>query len=291
MSSLVAPLRTAIVYDFDGTLAPGNVQEHSLLPDYLGTPAKEFWRRVKETRQEEDADEILVYLRLMVEQARMLRKPLSATVMESHGKETPLFDGVVEWFERIDAHARERGLALEHYVISSGNEEMIRASRIGGRFRRIFASRYMYGTDGNALWPAVAINYTTKTQYLFRINKGVENCWDNDAVNRWQPMAERAIPFSRMIYLGDGDTDIPSMKMVRHQGGHSIAVFDPAKWSRQDMQNKVYNLIAEDRAHFVVPADYRDGSQLDITMKGIIGRIARDEAGFRGVFENSPATT
>jgi hypothetical protein len=128
----------------------------------------------------------------------------------------------------------------------------------------------------------VAINYTTKTQYLFRINKGVDNNWNNEAVNRWQPMDERPVPFSRIIYLGDGDTDIPSMKMVRHQGGHSVAVFDPKQWAETRSQEKVFNLIAEDRAHFVVPADYTDGSQLDITIKGVLGRIARDQAGYRG---------
>ena len=114
-----------------------------------------------------------------------------------------------------------------------------------------------------------------------RINKDVETHWDDTAVNRWQPMAERPVPFSRMIYLGDGDTDIPSMKMVRHQHGHSVAVFDPEKWHDANTQKKVYNLIAEDRANFVVPADYSEGSQLDITVKGILGRIARDEAGYR----------
>ncbi len=128
---------------------------------------------------------------------------------------------------------------------------------------------------------------TTKTQYLFRINKGVSNNWDNQPVNRFIPMHERPMPFERMLYLGDGDTDIPSMKMVRHQGGHSIAVFDPERWDAEDAtvretyKRKAYNLIAEDRAHFVVPADYRDGSQLDITVKGVLGRICRD-LGFRG---------
>lgn len=114
------------------------------------------------------------------------------------------------------------------------------------------------------------------------IDSVVDNSWNHDLVNRWMPPSERPIPFSRIIYLGDGDTDIPSMKMVRHQGGHSVAVFDPKRWANRELQDNVYNLIAEDRAHFVVPADYTDGSQLDITIKGILGRIARDEAGYRG---------
>ena len=275
-------VRTAIVYDFDGTLALGNIQEHSLLPEYLGVAVADFWADVKAQKMKHDADEILVYMRLLLERAKDKGLPLSRDVLRKHGGKTELFAGVDRWFDRIKDHAGARGLELEHYVISSGNEEMIEGTSVFQHFKRVFGSRYAYGDDGNAMWPAVGINYTTKTQYLFRINKGIANSWDNDEINRWQPMEERAVPFSRMIYLGDGDTDIPSMKMVRHQGGHSVAVFDPKKWGRSDMQRKVYNLIAEDRAHFVVPADYTDGSQLDITIKGILGRIARDEAGYRG---------
>lgn len=276
-----APLRTALVYDFDGTLAPGNIQEHSLIPRHLDMTPADFWRLVGIEKQQHDADEILVYLRLLAIQARALNKPLTKEVLRVHGARTPLFEGVEDWFERIEAHALERRLKLEHFVISSGNEEMIAGTKIYHRFTKVFASRYRYDEHGHAEWPAVAINYTSKTQYLFRINKGVDNSWNNEPVNRWLPMADRPIPFSRIIYLGDGDTDIPSMKMVRHQGGHSIAVFDPQRWAKSELQEKVYDLIAEDRANFVVPADYRDGSQLDITVKGILGRIARDEAGYR----------
>lgn len=274
-------LRTALVYDFDGTLAPGNIQEHSLLPEYLDLAPKDFWAQVAREKVAHDADEILTYLRLMIQRGEEKKRWITREVLKEHGANTPLFEGVPEWFERINAHARKRGLTLEHYAISSGNEEMIAGTRISGHFRRIFGSRYLYDDAGRAVWPALAINYTSKTQYLFRINKGVDNSWDNEPVNRWLPPDERPIPFSRIIYFGDGDTDIPSMKMVRHQGGHSVAVFDPERWKQRELQNKVYNLIAEDRAHFVVPADYRDGSQLDITVKGILGRIARDEAGYR----------
>lgn len=284
MTSLV---RAALIYDFDGTLAPGNIQEHALLPQYLGVSAQSFWDEVAQEKRAHDADEILVYLRLLLECARRRGLPITRRVLADYGARTPFFEGVEGWFERIGKYAAERGLALEHYVVSSGNEEMIRGSGVGHHFNTVFASRYRYDEAGNAIWPAVAVNYTTKTQYLFRINKGVTNSWDNEPVNRWIPMAERPIPFERMIYFGDGDTDIPSMKMVRHQGGHSIAVFDPQKWDSPDLERrelfkqKAYNLIAEDRAHFVVPADYRDGSQLDITVKGTLGRICRDN-GWRG---------
>lgn len=198
------PLRTALVYDFDGTLAPGNIQEHSLIPNHLETTKEEFWGVVGREKQDEDADEILVYLRLLVARAEERGKPLTRELLRQHGAKTPLFPGVTEWFERIDAHGRERQLALEHYVISSGNEEMIEGTSIAHRFRRIFASGYGYDERGHAGWPAVAINYTSKTQYLFRINKGVDNSWNHEPVNRWVPPLERPIPFSRIIYLGDG---------------------------------------------------------------------------------------
>jgi hypothetical protein len=276
-------LRTALVYDFDGTLAPGNIQEHCLLTEYLGVSIAEFWAQVAEETRDADADQILVYMRSILAAARARGVRITRDALRAHGARTPLFQGVAEWFSRIDEHAAARGLALEHYIVSSGNEEMIEGTSIFPRFRRVFASRYRYDDGGDATWPAVAINYTTKTQYLFRINKGIENHWDNEGVNRFIPNAERPVPFSRMIYFGDGDTDIPSMKTVRFQGGHAIAVFDPARWAEKKHQDKVYNLIAEDRTSFVAPADYSDGSQLDITVKGILGRIARDEAGYRSV--------
>jgi haloacid dehalogenase-like hydrolase len=284
---MVTPVRTALIYDFDGTLAPGNIQEHSLIPEHLQLPVEEFWEAVDAEKRIHDADEILVYLRLLMAFAAERRVPLTQAVLAMHGAKTPFFAGVQAWFERINAYGRERGLALEHYVVSSGNAEMIAGSGIGHHFHTVFASRYRYDARGEAIWPAVAVNYTTKTQFLFRINKGVSNNWDNEPVNRFIPLHDRPMPFQRMIYFGDGDTDIPSMKMVRHQGGHSIAVFDPERWEandpriRETYKRKAYNLIAEDRAHFVVPADYRDGSQLDITVKGILGRICRD-LGFRG---------
>ena len=271
------PVRTALVYDFDGTLAPGNIQEHKLLPEYLGITPADFWKEVKATREVEDADMILTYMRLLLEKAAAKGLPLTKEILESNAKQIPLFEGVRDWFRRINRHAADIDLALEHYVISSGNQEMIEATAIASFFEHTFGCRYAYdATTGRATWPALTINYTTKTQYLFRINKGVLNAWNDEDVNRWVPMDERPIPFQRMIYFGDGDTDIPSMKMVRSQGGHSIAVFDPNKWRDGKMQRKVFNLIAEDRADFVVPADYLVGSQLDITVKGVLGRIARD---------------
>ena len=272
--------RTALIYDFDGTLAQGNIQEHSFIPE-LGVKATTFWHEVDELARRHDADKIAVYLWHMLEVAKAKGVTITRASLKRHGRKTPLYAGLDTWFDRINRYGRTHQLALEHYVISSGNYELIAGCPIVQRFKNVFASRYLFDKKGNAVWPASVINYTTKTQFLFRINKGIENTWDDSKINRWIPLAERPIPFERIIFIGDGDTDIPSFKTVRNQGGYSVAVFDPIQWPTAKTQTHVERLIAEDRAHYAVPADYREGSQLAVTVKGIIGRIAR-EVGYRG---------
>ncbi len=269
--------RAAIVYDFDGTLSPGAMQEHSYLAELGYESSAEFWAEVKALTKTQDADEILVYMQMMIRKAK---KPVTRDALKRHGAKLPLFEGVKEWFDRINQYASERELVLEHYVVSSGIREMIEGCSIRACFKGVFASGFAYDESGAAEWPALAVNYTNKTQFLFRINKGINNSWDNAAINQWIPLEERTVPFERMIFIGDGDTDIPSMKMVRYQGGWAIAVFDPKKWVEVATQDKIGRLIAEDRANYVTPADYSAGGQLDVTVKGILGRIAR-EAGYR----------
>ena len=267
------PKRTALIYDFDGTLARGNLQETSFVPN-IGMTKEAFWKEVNERTEEHDADGILVYMHLMLAKARENGVQVTRNDLRRHGKEARLFPGLRNgsWFQRIDRHAGARGLALEHYIISSGIYEMIRGCAIYDAFRRVFASKFIY-ENGVAAWPGVGINYTTKTQYLFRINKGIDNHWDDDSINRFMPEEARPIPFDRMIFLGDGDTDIPAMKMLTHKGGHSVAVYDSNR-SDNDL-DKIHRLISDGRVEFVAPANYEDRSQLDIIVKGILGRIAR----------------
>lgn len=274
----MAPRATAaIVYDFDGTLSPGSMQDHSFIPELGYETPLEFWNEVKAECRRRDGDEVLTYMELMI---RRSKAAFTRQDLQKHGAGLPLFKGVDSWFDRLNDFAATMDLHLEHYVVSSGIREMIEGSAIQDKFTRIFASSFAYDDSGKASWPAVAINYTTKTQFLFRINKGIHNTWDNPAVNRWIPMAERPVRFERMIFLGDGDTDIPCMKMLRMQGGVAIAVFDPVGWEEAAHQQKIEKLIAEDRASYVAPADYCSGSQLDVTVRGVLGRIAR-EAGYR----------
>ena len=174
----------------------------------------------------------------------------------------------------MNAHAASCGLALEHYIISSGVEEMIRGCAIVDQFHDVFASKFIYNEHDEAIWPGVAINYTTKTQYLFRINRGIDNHWDSAAMNRFMAKEERPIPFNRIIFIGDGDTDVPAMKMVTYKGGCAIAVYD-ARTGPEHL-DKVHRLIADRRVDFVAPADYSQNAQLDIIIKGILSRIARD---------------
>jgi len=240
----------------------------------------EFWQKVKNTTRENDADEILVYMQLMILESAKEDIKVSKKLLRNHGRNSPLFKGLKDgsWFERLNTFAENLGLSLEHYIVSSGTHEMIEGSPIAKHFKKIFASKYMFDEDGNATWPSLAINYTTKTQFLFRINKGVDNVWDNKGVNKFMPSKERPIPFSRMIFIGDGDTDIPAMKMTTHNGGNSIATYDPECDAKS--LGKINGLIADGRADFVAPADYSESGQMDILIKGILGRIARCE-GYR----------
>jgi 2-hydroxy-3-keto-5-methylthiopentenyl-1-phosphate phosphatase len=271
-------MKVAIVYDFDGTLATGDCAQHGLLPELGVADIASFWNQVKEETKHRDGDEILTYLGCLALQARVARKQAELTPerLRIHGKKIPLFPGVDSWFDRINQCASEQAIDLEHYIVSSGIEEMILGTEISVYFKRVFGCRYHYDKKtGNVKWPAVAINYTTKTQYIFRINKGVLNSYDTSKVNEYVEPGQREVPFANMIYLGDGDTDIPCMRLVKDQGGCSIAVFDQAKWGESRTLDKIGQLISEDRVNFVVPGDYKEKSQLDITVKGVLKRIVR----------------
>ena len=267
--------RTALIYDFDGTLAPGNLQEHGFIPA-LGMSNDAFWREANTRARVEDADQILAYMRLMLEKSNERGTPITRQALRAHGATVELFPGLGDksWFRRMNAHATACGLALEHYIISSGVEEMIRGCAIVEEFRDVFASKFIYNEHDEAIWPGVAINYTTKTQYLFRINRGIDNHWDSAAMNSYMPKDARAVPFGRIIFIGDGDTDVPAMKMVTYKGGCAIAVYD-ARTSPEHL-DKIHRLIADRRVDFVAPADYSQNGQLDIIIKGILSRIARD---------------
>ena len=270
-------LKTALIYDFDGTLARGNMQEVTFIPS-VGMGVGDFWGEADRLTRDADGDNILMYMQLMLQRAREQKQPITRKLLAEHGQDVKLFDGLKTdltgpgWFDRINAFGARYGLDIEHYIISAGLEEMIDGCPIRGAFKHVFASKFVYDDDGVAIWPAVGVNYTTKTQYLFRINKGVLNHYEHEKINKFMPDADRPVPFNRMIFLGDGDTDVPTMKMMHSKGGFSIAVYDPRNSARD--QDKLYNLISEDRVNFVAAADYREGTALDLIVKGLVGRIA-----------------
>ncbi len=262
----------AICYDFDGTLAPGNMQERAFIPNVGMTP-ENFWAEVKARCREHDADEILMYMWLMLEKAEAQHVPVRKDDFNKYGEQLPLFSGVIEWFGRINEYGLASGLEVTHHVISSGIREIVYGTAIRAYFKNIYASSFAFDHNGVARWPALALNYTTKTQYLFRINKGAEHVYDNTRINKFVPHAERPIPFQNMVYLGDGETDVPCFRLVKEQGGHSVAVHEAGNSLFKD---RCVQLFKDGRVNFVVPADYNEGQPLDLLIKAIMEKVAAE---------------
>ncbi|MCF8235803.1 MAG: haloacid dehalogenase-like hydrolase [Bacteroidales bacterium] len=274
-----SPVKLAIAYDFDGTLVPGNMQEHSFIPK-LGIDKMDFWKEANDFARKHDMDDILSYMQLMLQKAGERNMPISRNAFMEHGRQIKYFKGVEGFFDRINAYAAERHATIEHYVISSGIRDIIRGTSIARHFKNIFASGFVFDKQNVAVWPALAINYTNKTQYLFRINKGIYNSWDNTRINEFVPQEKRPMPFSKMIYIGDGLTDVPAMKMIKYQGGTAIAVYDAEKKSsagHKSPKERCEELIQQKRADFIAAADYSNNSRLVRILQGIINRIVEDE--------------
>lgn len=267
--------RMAICYDFDGTLAPGNMQEYDYIPR-LRITSQNFWEQVRQRAVEQEADEILSYMCLMLEKANADKSQgirITKQAFADYAQKVTLYKGVEEWFPRINEYGRQRGLNVEHYIISSGIREMIAGTSIAKEFTKIYASSFMYDQNGVAYWPALAVNYTTKTQFLFRINKGFLNEWDNAGINSFLEKSQRPIPFERMIYIGDGYSDVPCMRLVKEQGGTSIAVYRPRGKGKREIAE---NLLSEGRVDMFAAADYRKDKMLDVMVKGLIVKIAAE---------------
>ncbi|MCR6665762.1 MAG: haloacid dehalogenase-like hydrolase [Methyloversatilis sp.] len=262
-------LPMAIAYDFDGTLAPGNMQEYDFIPT-LNMVSKEFWKSVNEIAQQHEMDQILAYMWAMLRQADKADVRVHKSDFKNFGKNITLFPGVSDWFKRINAYAKSRGVRLEHFIISSGIREMVEGTPIYKEFEKVHASGFMFDHNGVACWPALAVNYTTKTQYLFRINKGSLDVHDNSVINKFVPKDQRPVPFENMIFIGDGETDIPCMRLVKDQGGHSIAVYNGSK---RGARKHADQLVDDGRATLGAPADYQEGGVIDLAVKAIIDKI------------------
>ena len=262
----------ALIYDFDGTLAPGNMQEYDFLKEIGIEDKSMFWGENNKLSEQQDASEILSYMKLMIDKSNNPEnpRPITRNTFRKYGNNIKLFKGVKEWFELTRELGDEMGVQIEHYINSSGLQEMIEGTPIGKYFKHIYASRFMYDKDGRAVWPAVAVDFTGKTQYLYMINKGIESISSNKKINAHMSDDKKRIPFAHMIYFGDGETDIPCMKLLRQQGGYAIAIYEAN--NKKQVDNAI-DLVNRNIINFACDADYSKEGNIYKTVKTSLQHI------------------
>ena len=277
----------ALCYDFDKTLSPDDMQAQGYIQtvqpegsDVIG----DFWKESNSRAAANNMDKNLAYMYTMKKKARG-QIVFTKEKLADYGSKVALFHGVKDWFKRIRDYGAERDIIIEHYIISSGLKEMIEGTSIAKEFKELYATSFYFDEDGVAVWPAQVVNYTNKTQFLFRISKGVLDVND-DAVNDSFPPDEIRVPFRNMVYLGDSDTDIPCMKLVNSQGGYSIGVFNPEEKDEMKAKNKVYKMMRDNRISYFAPADYSEGSELDELVKLIIDKTVYNEKLYKKKYIN-----
>ncbi len=274
----------AIVYDFDGTLSPGNMQEKDFLPK-LNIKKDDFWKEVTKTCKDHKADNILIYMLLMLEKAEQGKISIKRNDFKNFGKNITFFPGIIPdpikvgtpeigWFDRINECGEKVGVNVKHFIVSSGIKEMIEGTRISSKFTGIFASSFYYDHNKLAKWPAVVVNFTSKTQFIFRINKKSYDIADDKSINKFIPDNQRPIPFKNIVYIGDGETDIPCFKLVKEKGGCSIVVYNETKKNSRKLPKK---LLEEGRVSFIAPADYSSGKKLETIISALIDKISFDD--------------
>lgn len=260
----------AICYDFDKTLSPDDMQAQGYIQS-INYEVEDFWKESNKLADDNDMDQNLAYMFMMINKARG-KVVFSKETLKNDGAKVKLFPGVESWFDRINEYGEQNGVKIEHYIISSGLKEMIEGTTVADKFKRIYASSFYYDDCNVAIWPAQVVNYTNKTQFLFRIEKGVLDVNDQK-VNAYFEPDEYRVPFRNMVYIGDSDTDIPCMKLVNLHGGHSIGVYNP----KTKDKTKVYKMLEENRIKYFVPADYTADLPLEILLKEIIDRTQTNE--------------
>lgn len=264
----------AVIYDFDGTLTPRPMQEYTVLPQ-LGVAPDEFWNEVREEAKRENADEMLTYMRLL--SAKIIgKKHIGRSQFAELATHIEYFEGVETWFQRINDFISKHPhggtkTSLRHYVISAGLKEILDGISIKRHFHNVFASEYHYDVHDVPTFPKVLVTDTIKTQYLFRINKGREGI--HESINEHMPENERPIPFSNMLYIGDGMSDVPCMTVCKQAGGYAIAVYPPRK---AHAKAKCEELLKARRVDFIAPADYAEGKELDGFVRIILDRMLAD---------------
>lgn len=258
--------KIAILYDFDKTLSTTDMQEYDFIKN-LGISNSDFWSETAKITNDNESDKILAYMYMMVKLCKEKNIKLTHEYLNECGKSVVLLPGVIDWFVRINQFAFNLGYEIEHYIISSGIAEIVEGTSIYKYFKKVFGCSFLY-EDGIAIWPKTSVNYTQKTQYLFRIAKGSLDITDDDTVNK--KVSKFEIEYKNMIYIGDGITDVPCMKLIKEKGGNSIAVY-------RNKKDIVKTLVNDDRVNFVCEADYREGSVIEDAVKSIIGNIATND--------------
>ena len=262
----------ALIYDFDGTLSPGNMQEFGFI-QAVGKTAQEFWRMSDNIAIGQDASNVLSYMKLMYDEAKANKIALRKENFRRFGGDIALFNGVQQWFGAVNEYGRSQGVKVEHYINSSGLKEIIEGSSGASEFKHIFAGSFIYGENGEAQWPGVAVDYTAKTQFLFKINKGIFSARDNKRLNSSMAEEKKRVPFTNMIYFGDGETDVPCMKIVSMFGGNSVAVYAPGNEKKRAIAQR---LKKQGRVRFTVPAQYTADSTAYRLVCAIIDKIKAD---------------
>ena len=260
----------AICYDFDKTLSPTDMQAQGFIQS-IGYDVENFWKESNKLASDNEMDQNLAWM-LMMSKGSHGKFIFNKDTLKEFGSKVELFPGVKTWFERINKYGEEHGVEVEHYIISSGLKEMIEGTVIADKFKKIYASSFYYDSDGVAIWPAQVVNYTDKTQFLFRIEKGVLDVNDQQ-VNTFFKQNELRVPFRNMVYIGDSDTDIHCMKLVNTNGGHSIGVYN----SETNDKSKVFKMLSENRIKYFAPADYSENSKLEQLILKIIDRTKSNE--------------
>ena len=256
----------AFLYDFDKTLCTTDMEDYAFIPSLGYTPA-EFWGKANAFGWQNRMDGLLAYMYTMIQECAAQNIKLDRAFLNHCGESIQLFPGVREWFARINAFGESLGVQVEHYVISSGLREIIEGSGIAQEFREIYACEFYYNENGDACWPKLDVNFTNKTQFVYRINKGILDVSRDKELNDSMPDDSKRVPFTNMIYMGDGLSDVPCMKMMRAYGGQAIAVYQAS--NRQGVEK----LLADGRVDFIFPADYREGMELDRTVRDILRKM------------------
>lgn len=260
----------ALVYDFDGTLTKQPMQEYTVLPE-MGVQAEKFWKEVKQESKHEKADEILTYMRLLIKKMDEKELHVDKKILKKMAKNIKLYPGVETWFDRIDNYVKSKTkgkVKIEHYLISAGLKEILDGINIKKKIKCIYASEYYYDHHKAARFPNIVINDTVKTQFLFRINKGVLDI--NNSINEHMPEKDRRIPFDNIIYIGDGLTDVPCMTLTKKSGGHSVAVYAPNTSKGKKTAQK---LLKAERVDYACPADYTKYKKLEKRIKLILDKV------------------